>query len=162
LIIKGPAVKLPDNINTDYIIAGKYTKTMNMDDLARHLLEDLDPSLGGRVRGRIIAAGHNFGCGSSREQAPLAVKHAGALAVVAKSFSRIFFRNAVNIGLPALVGNTEGIEDGDELEINVSGGKICNLKSGELIECSRLPPIMLAILTSGGLVEYLRARKSFD
>ncbi|NPV44411.1 MAG: 3-isopropylmalate dehydratase small subunit [Firmicutes bacterium] len=162
MIIKGTALKLMDDINTDYIIAGKYTKTLNMDDLASHVFEDLDPSIKNNIWGKVIVAGNNFGCGSSREQAPLAIKHAGATAVVAKSFARIFFRNAINIGLPVLIAETDNIRDGDELEIDLDSGKITNLVSGKILECSRLPSIMLEILQKGGLVEYLKEKGEFQ
>jgi 3-isopropylmalate/(R)-2-methylmalate dehydratase small subunit len=162
MIIKGTALKLMDDINTDYIIAGKYTKTLNMDDLASHVFEDLNPSIKNYIWGKVIVAGNNFGCGSSREQAPLAIKYAGATAVVAKSFARIFFRNAINIGLPVLIAETDNIRDGDELEIDLNSGKITNLVSGKILECSRLPSIMLEILQKGGLVEYLKEKGEFQ
>jgi 3-isopropylmalate/(R)-2-methylmalate dehydratase small subunit len=162
MIIKGTALKLMDDINTDYIIAGKYTKTLNMDDLASHVFEDLNPSIKNNIWGKVIVAGNNFGCGSSREQAPLAIKYAGATAVVAKSFARIFFRNAINIGLPVLIAETDNIRDGDELEIDLNSGKITNLVSGKILECSRLPSIMLEILQKGGLVEYLKEKGEFQ
>jgi len=107
-LLKGRAHKFGDDINTDYIIAGKYTKTLNLNDLALHLFEDIDPNFSKKMKGGdLVVAGKNFGCGSSREQAPIAIKESGIAAVLAHSFARIFFRNAINIGLPALVCNTD-------------------------------------------------------
>ena len=113
------------NINTDLIIAGKYTKTLNMQDLADHCLEDLDSEFSKNVKkGDFVVAGHNFGCGSSREQAPLALKYCGVNAVLAESFARIFYRNAINVGMPVIVCDTSSIKEGDYLEIDIDKGEI--------------------------------------
>ena len=109
-----------DSINTDLIIAGKYTKTLDFNDLAAHCMEDLDPDFGRRVeKGDVLVAGSNFGCGSSREQAPIALKYAGVGAVLAKSFARIFYRNAINVGLPVLICDTSSIREGDLVRIDM-------------------------------------------
>lgn len=157
----GKAHKYGDNINTDLIIAGKYTKTLNLQDLAAHCFEDLDPDFIKRVKkGDILVAGHNFGCGSSREQAPLAIKHAGIDAVIAKSFARIFFRNAINIGLTVVTCDTSIIKSGDVIMIDHDKGELIINDRNE-IRFQRLPPIMQDILKYGGLVSYLKEKKSF-
>jgi 3-isopropylmalate/(R)-2-methylmalate dehydratase small subunit len=128
-----------------------------MNELACHVMEDLDPHFTKRLKkGDFLVAGKNFGCGSSREQAPLALKHAGVAAVLASSFARIYFRNSINNGLPALVCDTSGIEDGDTLEIDLATGRIKNISKGSEIDSRPLPRVMLDILSEGGLVEYMR------
>jgi 3-isopropylmalate/(R)-2-methylmalate dehydratase small subunit len=155
--IRGRAHVYGDHIDTDAIIPGKYTKTLDLTSLAEHVLEDLDPRFRDALQpGDILVAGVNFGCGSSREQAPLALKAAGVAAVVARSFARIFFRNAINIGLPALEAEGADISPGDELVLDLAGGTVENLKSGRVVTATRLPPVMLDILQAGGLVEYLK------
>jgi 3-isopropylmalate dehydratase small subunit len=155
--IHGRAHVYGNNIDTDAIIAGKYTKTLDAQSLAQHVLEDLDPEFARTVQpGDILVAGDNFGCGSSREQAPLALKTAGVAAVVAKSFARIFFRNAINIGLPVFELRGADIAAGDELTIDPASGKIDNLTRRAVYQAAALPPIMMAILKAGGLVAYLR------
>jgi 3-isopropylmalate/(R)-2-methylmalate dehydratase small subunit len=156
--VKGKAHKFSDDVNTDYIISGRHKfKTLDMDELACHVMEDLDPHFVKRLkRGDFMVAGRNFGCGSSREQAPLALKHAGVAAVLASSFARIYFRNSINNGLPALVCDTSGIDDGDTLEVDLASGTIKNLTEGTRIESHPLPRVMLDILSEGGLVEYMR------
>ncbi len=158
----GVAHKFGDDINTDYIIAGKYTKTLDYDSLAAHLFEDIDPEFIAKVRpGDFIVAGSNFGCGSSREQAPIAIKHAGIAAVLAKSFARIFFRNAVNIGLPVIVCDTDRIAQGDRLRLSLQTNELTNLQTGEQIATEPLPVVMVDILQAGGLVPYLKQRGGF-
>lgn len=160
--IRGRVHKFGDHINTDYIIAGKYTKTMDYDSLADHLFEDIAPGFRQRMsRGDLIVAGENFGCGSSREQAPIAIKYAGAGAVLARSFSRIFFRNAINLGIPAVVCDTSQIADGEELLLDFENNRIKSLSSGILIETEPLAPVMVEILGNGGLVNYLKRYKDF-
>lgn len=160
--IRGRAHVYGDHIDTDAIIPGKYTKTLDAASLAAHVLEDLDPEFARRVSpGDILVAGHNFGCGSSREQAPLALKTAGVGAVVARSFARIFFRNAINIGLPAIELPEAHIEPGDEIEIDLTAGRVVNLTRGLTFRAPPLPPIMAAILAAGGLVAYLRAHGDY-
>ncbi len=157
-MVKGKAHRFGDDINTDYIISGKYKfKTLDMKELAQHLFEDLVPGFAERVKtGDLIVAGENFGCGSSREQAPLVIKEAGISCVVAKSFARIFYRNAINVGLPVVECNTESIEDGDLLEVDLDSGRLMDLSKGRQISFQPLPPFMQGILQEGGLVQYLR------
>lgn len=156
--MKGRAHRFGDDINTDYIISGRHKfKTLDMKELARHAMEDLDPGFHGRLReGDFVVAGRNFGCGSSREQAPLVLKHAGVAAVLAESFARIYFRNSINNGLPALVCDTSGIEDGDVLEVDMEQGIIRNTTRGVEIKSHPLPDVMLDILSEGGLVAYMK------
>ena len=156
--MKGKAHRFGDDVNTDYIISGRHKfKTLDMNELACHVMEDLDPHFAKRLKkGDFLVAGKNFGCGSSREQAPLALKHAGVAAVLASSFARIYFRNSINNGLPALVCDTSGIDDGDTLEIDLASGKIKNISKGFEIDSPPLPRVMLDILSEGGLVEYMR------
>lgn len=162
--LKGKAHIFGDDINTDYIIAGKYKfSTLDMKELARHVMEDIVPDFYQKVNeGDLIVAGENFGCGSSREQAPLAIKHAGIGAVLASSFARIFFRNAINIGLPVIECDTSNISAGDQLQIDLDSGKINNLNSGETINVKPLPPIMLKILNDGGLAEHFHKYGDFN
>ena len=162
-LLRGAAHVYGDNIDTDRIIPGKYTKTMDMSQLAAHVLEDLDPTFRERVRpGDLLIGGENFGCGSSREQAPLALKHAGVGAVLARSFARIFYRNAINIGLPVLEIAELNITSGASLEIDLAAGRVRDLSAGTEFTAAPLPPIMRAILDHGGLVPYLRARGDFS
>lgn len=156
--LKGRAHKFGDNINTDYIISGRYKfKTLDMDELATHIFEDLDPEFYSRLKpGDFIVAGKNFGCGSSREQAPLAIKHARVAAVIAKSFARIFFRNAVNVGLMLIQADTDSIDSGDELVVYPDKGIIKNLTKNLEIPFTPLPEFMLEILKDGGLVEHFK------
>jgi len=156
--LKGKAHKLGDDINTDYIISGRYKfKTLDMDELATHIFEDLDPEFYSRLNpGDFIVAGKNFGCGSSREQAPLAIKHAKVAAVIAKSFARIFFRNAVNVGLMLIQADTDSIDNGDELAVYPEKGIIKNLSKNLEIPFTPLPEFMLEILKDGGLVEHFK------
>ena len=158
MIINGKAHRFGDDVNTDYIISGRYKfKTLDMNELARHVMEDLDPDFCERLEnGDFLVAGKNFGCGSSREQAPLALKAAGVAAVLAESFARIYFRNSINNGLPALVCDTRCIEDGDDLQIDLENGKITDETNGTEIESSPLPRVMLDILSEGGLAEYIK------
>lgn len=161
--MRGKAHRFGDDVNTDYIIAGRYKfKTLDMDELACHVMEDLDPDFCNRLeKGDFVVAGRNFGCGSSREQAPLALKHAGVAAVLADSFARIYFRNSINNGLPAFVCDTAGIEDGDDLDLDLGKGVISNLSKGHEIKCAPLPGVMLGILNEGGLVPYMKNHGGF-
>lgn len=155
--LQGTAHVYGDNIDTDAIIAGKYTKTLDLQVLADHVLEDLDPDFRQKMRsGDFLVAGSNFGCGSSREQAPLALKTAGLAGVVAESFARIFFRNAVNIGLPVLEVRDFAAQTGDQLRIDLHSGKIWNLTNGLDYRSTQLPQFMVDILAAGGLANYLR------
>ncbi len=162
--LHGKAHKFGDDVNTDYIISGKYKfKTLDMAELAKHVMEDLDPEFYSKVEaGDFIVAGSNFGCGSSREQAPLAIINARVGAVLAKSFARIFFRNCINTGLPAVECDTDRIQAGDELEIDLAAGKIDNLTKGETLDVKPLPEVMIAILNDGGLAEHFRKHGGFS
>ncbi|MDI9610313.1 MAG: 3-isopropylmalate dehydratase small subunit [Archaeoglobaceae archaeon] len=154
--LRGRAWKFGDDISTDHITPGRYYHLRsNMTELAKHVMEDADPDFMKKFKpGDFIVAGKNFGMGSSREHAPLALKIAGVNAVIAKSFARIFYRNAINIGLPLLIAQTEEIENGEEIEVEVSKG-IIYTKKGE-IGAKSLPEIMIKILNEGGLVNYIK------
>lgn len=152
-----------DNIDTDRIIPGKYTKTLDTAQLAAHVLEDLDPTFSSRVQpGDILVAGHNFGLGSSREQAAIALKAAGIAAVVAGSFARIFYRNAINIGLPLLEIGEHHIQTNHRLHIDLAQGTVHDLTTNHTYHAAPLPPVMIAILQAGGLVPYLRQRGGYE
>ena len=155
--ITGKAHVYGDSIDTDAIIPGKYTKTLDLQTFADHVLEDLDPEFKNRIQpGDILVAGENFGCGSSREQAPLALKIAGVSVVIAKYFARIFFRNAVNIGLPVLEVSDYEIVTGDELAVDLKSGVVKNLTTEQVYNATKMPQVMLDILDEGGLVHYLK------
>lgn len=162
--LKGRTHKFGDDVNTDYIISGRHKfKTLDMKELAKHVMEDLDPEFYTKInKGDFIVAGKNFGCGSSREQAPLAIINADISAVIAKSFARIFYRNAINTGLPLLECDTDLINPGDELEVDLSQGIIRNLTQGVDIEVTPLPRVMLKILSEGGLVEHFKKNGTFN
>ncbi len=163
--IRARAIKFGDDINTDYIISGKYKfKSIDLDDMARHAMEDLDPDYYDKVKpeGGVLVAGKNFGMGSSREQAPLVLIHSNTKAVLAKSFARIFFRNAINTGLAVVECDTDAIDDGDELDVDLKGGVVRNLTKGTDIPFAPLPPVMERLLADGGLVEHFRAHGGFD
>jgi 3-isopropylmalate/(R)-2-methylmalate dehydratase small subunit len=154
---KGRAFKFGNDISTDLIIAGKYAHLRsNLPELAKHAMEDANPDFVKLVKpGDFIVAGSNFGLGSSREHAPLVIKMAGVSAILAKSFARIFFRNAINQGLPALICPTDGITDGDNLEISLDDGIIRNVTKNETYSFTKIPPAMLSILNEGGLIPYI-------
>jgi 3-isopropylmalate/(R)-2-methylmalate dehydratase small subunit len=156
--LKGRAWKFGDNISTDQIAPGRYFHLMsNLPELAKHALEDArkDFAAGVQKEGGFVVAGRNFGLGSSREQAPLVIKVAGAKAVLAKNFARIFYRNAINIGLPAVVCNTDPIVEGDIIEIDMDQGKIVDTTKNLDFSFMPLPSIMTKILAEGGLVLFL-------
>jgi methanogen homoaconitase small subunit len=152
----GYAVCLPADIDTDVVIAGRYLRTKDRSIWGEHVFEDLDPGLAPRLRGSVIIAGKNFGCGSSREQAAIAIKEAGVVAVVAPSFARIFFRNAINIGLPLIECDITCTE-GSTVTFNLAEGWLET--AGKRHEIRPLSPRMQEILQAGGLVEYWRAHK---
>lgn len=162
-MLRGRAFKFGDGISTDHIIPGRYTHLRsNLPELARHVLEDVDPTFVSRVReGDFIVAGSNFGLGSSREHAPLVIKMAGVRAILAKSAARIFFRNAINLGLPVLICDTDVINDGDELEIDLSAGVVKDLTSGQELTFGKMPQVMLRILDEGGLIPYIKKHGDF-
>ncbi len=154
----GRAWKFGDDIDTDAIISGRYLVINDPAELALHLFEGIRPEMSVQVRqGDYVVGGENFGCGSSREHAPLALKGAGVAAVAAKSFARIFFRNAINIGLPLFIcSEVDKIQDGAPIQIDMTGGVIHNLSSGESYRTTPLPDFLRAIVDAGGLVEYTR------
>ena len=156
-------LKVKDNINTDYVISGRYKfKIQDPKELAKHIFEDIDPGFAARVtKGDVLVAGENFGCGSSREQAPQALKQAGFQAVAAKSFARIFYRNAFNIGLLLVECNTDFIDDGDELELDIEKGKIRNKGKGLVLDIKPIPPLMKKLLQDGGVVEHFKKHGGF-
>jgi 3-isopropylmalate/(R)-2-methylmalate dehydratase small subunit len=157
--VKGRVWKFGDDIDTDIIIPGRYLVIRDEKQLAKHLMEGMDPDFSDKVKeGDIIVGGKNFGCGSSREHAPIAIKGAGISAVVAESFARIFYRNSINVGLPLLESKdiSRHILQGDELEIDMENGIIKDLENGEEFEIKGLPDFMLEILNEGGLIPYLK------
>ncbi len=159
MVLKGKVFKYGANVDTDAIIPARYLNVSDADELAKHCMEDIDLEFINKVRsGDIIVADSNFGCGSSREHAPVAIKAAGVSCVIARSFARIFFRNAINIGLPLLecgdaVDNTEA---GDELEVDLESGNIKNLTANKIFTAKSYPDFMMGIINAGGLVEYTK------
>lgn len=158
MILKGRAWKLGDSISTDHIIPGRfYHLRSDLRELTKHVFEDVAPGFADKVgNGDILVAGENFGLGSSREHAPLVIKLAGIDAVVAPSFARIFYRNAINVGLAAIICDGRDINEGDSLELRVDEGVLTDLTSGARMRFQSLPPVMLEILREGGLVPYIR------
>ena len=155
--ITGTAHVYGDNIDTDRIIPGKYTKTLDMSQLAAHVLEDLDPAFKARLQvGDILVAGENFGCGSSREQAPLAIKAAGVSAIVATYFARIFYRNAINVGLPVMEIGSHNIQPGAVVTVDLLRGEVIDETAVTTYRATQMPQVMLEILQAGGLVNYLK------
>jgi len=165
LKIRGKAWKFGDDINTDVIIPGKYKfKTLNMKELATHAMEGVDPNFSRKVNpGDLIVAGKNFGCGSSREHAPRVLKELGISAVVAESFARIFFRNAINVGLPVVECKeaVKEISEGDVIEVSLEEGILKNLTKGRSYRFKPIPSPLLNILKAGGLVEYLKKHETY-
>lgn len=159
----GRAFKLKDDISTDHIIPGRYYHLRsNLAELAKHTLEDVRPSFAREVRaGDFIVAGKNFGLGSSREHAPLVLKMLGVKAILARSAARIFFRNAVNLGMPVLLCDTDKIDDGDEMEIELSAGIVNNRTKGTMLKFRSFPDVMLNILSEGGLLPYIKKYGQF-
>ena len=154
-------MKVQDNVNTDYIISGRYKfRIRDPKELAKHVFEDIEESFCRRVKkGDFLVAGENFGCGSSREQAPLALKAVGLKAIVAKSFARIFYRNALNVGLYLLECNTNYIDDGDELELDMDRNILKNKSKGLNVNFKAVPPLAKKILAEGGIVQYFKKHK---
>jgi 3-isopropylmalate dehydratase small subunit len=152
--------KFGDNIDTDIIIAARYLNTSDENILAQHIMEDADQQFSSKIsNGDIIVAGENFGCGSSREHAPIALKAAGIQAIIAKSYARIFYRNSFNTGLLILeIKQTDEINEGDELKIDVDNGIVINLTSKKEYKFSPIPPFMQELLKSGGLIQYAKTR----
>lgn len=162
MIIKGNVHKLGDHINTDDIISAKYLVSTDAGELGKHCLESIKPDFTSKVNpGDIIVAGKNFGCGSSREHAPLAIKGSGVRAVLAKSFAAIFFRNAINIGLPFLeIEEGDRIHEGDRLEVDLSSGLIRNVTQGENYKTQPFPGFLQEIIAKGGLINYVKERRT--
>lgn len=159
---KGSVIKYGDNIDTDVIIPARYLSTSVPEELAKHCMEDIDTSFAGRVKaGDIMVGGANFGCGSSREHAPIAIKASGISCVIAKDFARIFFRNAINIGLPILEcpEASSDIDEGNEVEIDFDTGVITNLTKGRSYQAAAFPPFMQEIISAGGLIAKITKEK---
>ncbi|MBS7615421.1 3-isopropylmalate dehydratase small subunit [Candidatus Bathyarchaeota archaeon] len=159
MVRRGKAWKFGDDVNTDIIISGKYKFSItDLDQLSKHAMEAARPEFAAKVqKGDFVVGDRNFGCGSSREQAPLVLKHLGVAAVIAKTFARIFYRNAINIGLPAAeCDQADKIGDGDVLEVDLSKGIVRNISSGESYVVKPLPPQLQLILDEGGLVSYVK------
>lgn len=157
----GKVWKFGDNIDTDLIIAARYLNTSDEKILASHLMEDARSGFVNEIsQGDIIVAGENFGCGSSREHAPVAIKGAGISAVIAKSYARIFYRNAFNTGLPILeINETDSIKEGDFLEVDLENGVIKNLTQNTQYHFTPIPPFMMELLQSGGLISYAKTQR---
>jgi len=159
--IRGRVWVYGDNVDTDAIIPARYLNMSTPEELAAHCMEDLDASFAKEVRpGDIIVAGKNYGCGSSREHAPVALKGCGVSCVIAETFARIFFRNAINIGLPILEcpEAVQGTQAGQTLEVDLAKGTIRNLDTGKTYQATAYPPFMLALIDAGGLIEYTRQK----
>ncbi len=162
-MLTGRAFKFGDSISTDHITPGRLAHLRsNLPELAKHVMEDADPTFASRVKaGDFIVGGNNFGLGSSREHAPLVIKMAGVRAILAKSVARIFFRNAINLGLPVLICDTALIDDGDELEVDLAAGTIKDTTNGNQLTFGKIPEVMLRILDEGGLIPYIQKYGDF-
>jgi 3-isopropylmalate/(R)-2-methylmalate dehydratase small subunit len=159
--LKGRAWKFGADVDTDAIIPARYLNTSDPDELAAHCMEDAEPSFpAGFKAGDIFVAGKNFGCGSSREHAPIAIKAAGVACVIARTFARIFYRNAFNIGLPIFESPeaAEDVRDGDELAVDADTGTITNITTGRIYKSAPVPPFMQEIIAAGGLINYVAAK----
>ncbi len=165
MTLRGQVWKYGDNVDTDVIIPARYLNMSTAAELARHCMEDIDANFAGSVQpGDIIVAGANFGCGSSREHAPLALKGAGVSCVIARSFARIFYRNAINIGLPILecAEAVDDVEKGDTLSVDLTAGAITNTRTGRTYRTAPFPPFIMGIIAAGGLVPYTQERLRRD
>ena len=161
MTITGKVIKFGNNIDTDVILPGPYLVHTESYELAKHAMEGLDPKFPEKAAAGVIVVGaKNFGCGSSREQAPIALKYAGVKCVLAESFARIFYRNAITIGLPVLVctGISDKVKDGDELAVNLQTGKVENKTSGPVLQATTLPEFIMEVLDDGGLIRHLKRR----
>ena len=159
----GHVFKYGDNVDTDVIITARYLNSFDPQELASHAMVDIDPEFAGKVQpGDIIVARKNFGCGSSREHAPLCLKTAGVSCVIADTFARIFYRNAINIGLPIIEcpEAAEGIDAGDQVEIDFDSGRIYNRTKGTEFQGQAFPPFMQELISAGGLVNYINSKKN--
>lgn len=164
MLIKGKVHKFGDDINTDDVIAAKYLVSTDAKELGKHCMESIRPNFVSKVQtGDIIVAGKNFGCGSSREHAPLAIKGCGISAVIARSFAAIFFRNAINIGLPFLeLSDIDKINNGDLLEIDLSSGTIKNLNQNKVYSTGPFPEFLEEIIKQQGLMNWIKTKKGAD
>ena len=162
--MQGRAFKFGDSISTDHIVPGRLAHLRsNLPELAKHVLEDADPTFASRVKpGDFVVGGNNFGLGSSREHAPLVIKMSGVSAVLAKSVARIFFRNAINRGLPILLCDTDKIDDGDTLDVDMAAGTVTDVTKGITLTFTPIPPAMLKILDEGGLIPYIQKHGDFE
>ena len=162
--LKGKAFKFGDDISTDHIAPGRlFHLRSNLPELAKHVLEDADPEFASKMsKGDFVVAGNNFGLGSSREHAPQIIKIAGVGAVLAKSFARIFYRNAINIGLLLIECDTDKINAGDELEIDIKEGYVHNITQNIKMPITPLPDVMIKLLNEGGLIEHIKKHGDFD
>jgi len=159
MIIKDKAIKYGDNVDTDVIIPARYLNTFDEKELAVHCFEDLDEDFKEKIKdSKIIIAGDNFGCGSSREHAPISIKASGVKLIIAKTFARIFFRNSINIGLPVVASGeaAEAIQEGDELEIDLSEGIIRDLTLGKEFGINPLPDFIQSVIKKGGYIEFIK------
>jgi 3-isopropylmalate/(R)-2-methylmalate dehydratase small subunit len=159
--IKGKAIKFGNNVDTDVILPGPYLVHTDPHELAKHAMEGLDPKFAEKAAdGVIVVGGKNFGCGSSREQAPIALKYTGVKCVLAESFARIFYRNSITIGLPVLVctGVSSKVKEGDMLSVDLQSGKVEDKTSGSVLQATKLPDFIMEILDDGGLIEHLKRR----
>lgn len=159
----GKAWKFGHDIDTDAIIPARYMNRFEPEHLAVHCMEDADPSFAKKVKpGDIIVGGKNFGCGSSREHAPIAIKAAGVAAVIAESYARIFYRNALNIGLPILESPeaVAGINSGDEIQVDLASGQIVNKSTGAIFKARPFPPFMQELINAGGLIAYIKEKQN--
>ncbi len=160
-MIKGKVIKYCNNVDTDVIIPARYLNTFDPRELAKHCMEDLDSTFADRVRpGDIMVAGSNFGCGSSREHAPIAIKTSGISCIIACSFARIFYRNAINIGLPIIESPeaASDIQEGDEVEVDIAKGSIKNHTTGKIYKGTPFPGFMQEIMKADGLINYVKKR----
>jgi len=163
--LTGKAWKYEDDINTDVIFPGRYLHLLEPAEMAEHAMEDLDPEFAkGVSKGDVVVAGRNFGCGSSREQAATCLMHSGVSTVIARSFARIFYRNAINLGMPIIISDTipDRVSPGDEVEIDLGGGKFVNVTTGEEMEFEPLPDFVLEIVNVGGLIPYTRRKLGLE
>ncbi|NIM99340.1 MAG: 3-isopropylmalate dehydratase [candidate division Zixibacteria bacterium] len=164
MLLTGKAWKFGDDVSTDLIAPGRlFHLRSNLPELAKHVLEDADPQFAQNMReGDFVVGGSNFGCGSSREHAPTIIKLAGVSAVLAKSFARIFYRNAINVGLPVLICDTDQINAGDELEVDLERGSVVNKSQGTTLNFAPLPDVMIKILNDGGLLAHIEKHGDFQ
>ncbi len=163
-VLKGRAFRFGNNISTDHIIPGKYANLRSdLPELAKHVMEDANPTFVEKVKpGDFIVAGKNFGLGSSREHAALVIKMAGVSAILAKSVARIFFRNAINQGLPVLICDTDKIDAGDEIEVNLTESTVTDITKNTKLTSGKIPKVMVDILSEGGLIPYIEKHHDFE